>query len=164
MIFIHPNRIFVGGLPRSTKETELEKYFSKYGTVVDVHVILDKLTPGLNKGYGFVTYASREVREKVLKMEMVGFCGRRLRLREAIRRKEDFVNEPDEVVPSAKNCQEVQVQWGLVPAANPWLMQTPVTQNWQNQRNFRPYVPWKYYSYHYVSWPYSYYYGTLYFI
>jgi RNA recognition motif-containing protein len=46
-------RIYVGGLPYSTTEEDLEKLFSTKGTVSDVAIITDRYT-GQAKGFGFV--------------------------------------------------------------------------------------------------------------
>ena len=46
-------RIYVGGLPYSASEQDLEKLFSASGTVTSVSVITDKYT-GQAKGFGFV--------------------------------------------------------------------------------------------------------------
>ena len=46
-------RIYVGGLPYSATEEELENLFSSQGTVTSASVITDKYT-GQAKGFGFV--------------------------------------------------------------------------------------------------------------
>ncbi len=46
-------RIYVGGLPYSTNEGELENLFAGYGTVNEVSIISDRYT-GQPKGFGFV--------------------------------------------------------------------------------------------------------------
>lgn len=46
-------RIYVGGLPYSTTEEELEQLFSSQGTVKEVAIVVDRYT-GQAKGFGFV--------------------------------------------------------------------------------------------------------------
>ena len=46
-------RLYVGGLPYSTGERELEDLFASTGTVSSVSVVTDKYT-GQSKGFGFV--------------------------------------------------------------------------------------------------------------
>jgi RNA recognition motif-containing protein len=46
-------RIYVGGLPYSATEQELQNLFSSHGTVSSASVITDKYT-GQAKGFGFV--------------------------------------------------------------------------------------------------------------
>ncbi|HZT42588.1 MAG TPA: RNA-binding protein [Chthonomonadaceae bacterium] len=46
-------RIYVGGLPYSATDSDLEQLFSSYGTVASVTVITDQYT-GQAKGFGFV--------------------------------------------------------------------------------------------------------------
>src|SRR5581483_8829667 len=50
-------RIYVGGLPYSTVEEDLENLFKASGTVTSVAVITDKYT-GQSKGFGFVEMSS----------------------------------------------------------------------------------------------------------
>ncbi len=46
-------RIYVGGLPYSATEEDLENLFSSHGTVRDASIISDRYT-GQAKGFGFV--------------------------------------------------------------------------------------------------------------
>ena len=46
-------RIYVGGLPYSATEQDLQTLFAPSGTVTSVHVITDRYT-GQAKGFGFV--------------------------------------------------------------------------------------------------------------
>src|SRR5438045_1803151 len=50
-------RLYVGGLPYSTGERELEDLFASAGTVTSVSVVSDKYT-GQSKGFGFVEMSS----------------------------------------------------------------------------------------------------------
>jgi RNA recognition motif-containing protein len=50
-------RIYVGGLPYSVTEEDLENLFSASGTVTSVSVVTDRYT-GQAKGFGFVEMAS----------------------------------------------------------------------------------------------------------
>src|SRR5438552_6844380 len=52
-------RIYVGGLPYSATEQELEKLFAAHGTVTSATVITDKYT-GQAKGFGFVEMSTNE--------------------------------------------------------------------------------------------------------
>lgn len=46
-------RLFVGGLPYSVNDTQLQDFFAKLGPVVSSKVIVDKYS-GRSKGFGFV--------------------------------------------------------------------------------------------------------------
>jgi len=50
-------RIYVGGLPYSATDSDLEKLFSASGTVTSVSVVTDRYT-GQAKGFGFVEMSS----------------------------------------------------------------------------------------------------------
>ena len=52
-------RIYVGGLPYSTTEQELQNLFAPSGTVISTSVITDKYT-GQAKGFGFVEMETDE--------------------------------------------------------------------------------------------------------
>lgn len=46
-------KLYVGGLPYSTKEPELKELFAPYGTIENVSIIKDRES-GRSKGFGFV--------------------------------------------------------------------------------------------------------------
>ena len=52
-------KIYVGGLPYSTSEAELNDLFTTHGTVESAKVITDKYT-GQSRGFGFVEMATAE--------------------------------------------------------------------------------------------------------
>ncbi|VVB15848.1 unnamed protein product [Arabis nemorensis] len=52
-------KIFVGGLPRVTKDEGLKSSFQQFGEIVHVNVVFDKQTQR-SKGYGFVTFKDAE--------------------------------------------------------------------------------------------------------
>lgn len=52
-------KLYVGNLPPTFKERELEELFLAYGTVKSAKVIMDRET-GKSKGFGFVEMGSRE--------------------------------------------------------------------------------------------------------
>src|SRR5690348_5443984 len=76
-------RIYVGGLPYSASEQELENLFASQGSVSSVTVITDKYT-GQAKGFGFVemsTDAEADAAIHALNGTMMG--GRTLTVNEA---------------------------------------------------------------------------------
>jgi cold-inducible RNA-binding protein len=76
-------KLYVGNLPHSLTEQELQEVFSPYGEVTSVTIIKDKFT-GEPRGFGFVEIAeaagAQEAIEKVNDKEVKG---RRLRVSEA---------------------------------------------------------------------------------
>lgn len=50
-------KLFVGGLPFSTTDDELQAAFAEYGTVASAKVITDRET-GRSRGFGFVEFES----------------------------------------------------------------------------------------------------------
>ena len=76
-------RIYVGGLPYSATEQELQNLFSSHGTVSSASVITDKYT-GQAKGFGFVdmgTDAEAQAAINALNGTLMG--GRTLTVNEA---------------------------------------------------------------------------------
>ncbi|CBZ50900.1 hypothetical protein NCLIV_039750 [Neospora caninum Liverpool] len=59
-------KIFVGGVNPSLSESDVEKYFAKFGTVDKVSIIRDATT-GKSRGFGFVVFASEDSVKEVLK-------------------------------------------------------------------------------------------------
>jgi RNA recognition motif-containing protein len=52
-------KIYVGNLPYSVRDAELEEMFSSYGEVISANVIIERDT-NRSKGFGFVEMASTE--------------------------------------------------------------------------------------------------------
>ncbi len=59
------NNLYVGGLPYSTTEGQLQEIFAKYGSVESARVITDKFT-GRSKGFGFVEMSSGGEAQKAI--------------------------------------------------------------------------------------------------
>lgn len=58
--------IYVGNLAYSVTNRDLEKKFKEYGDVVDVRIIVNKLT-GKSKGYAFVSMADKRAASEAVK-------------------------------------------------------------------------------------------------
>lgn len=76
-------RLFIGNLPYSTSDEELESHFSEHGQIEDAKVIMDKMT-GRSRGFGFVTFTSDDEGEAAIeKTNGVELGGRELVVNEA---------------------------------------------------------------------------------
>lgn len=76
-------RLFVGNLPNSVGESELETAFADHGTVVSVVVIRDRES-GRSRGFGFVEMETEEMAENAAgALDGFEMDGRRLRVTEA---------------------------------------------------------------------------------
>jgi RNA recognition motif-containing protein len=79
-------RIYVGNLPYSADDGQLQQLFSAYGNVVDARVITDRNT-GQSKGFGFVEMSSdEEARSAIAGLNGTMLGNRALRLDEAAER------------------------------------------------------------------------------
>ena len=74
-------RIYVGNLPFSATEEEIQTIFSEHGTVVSVHLVTDRDT-GRPRGFGFVEM-SDGADEAILALHQKDMGGRSLNVNEA---------------------------------------------------------------------------------
>lgn len=52
-------KLYVGNLPYGTSDSELQRLFEEYGTVMSAQVIVDR-DSGRSKGFGFVEMGNQE--------------------------------------------------------------------------------------------------------
>ena len=72
--------LYVGNLPWSTSDEELEAYFAEHGEIVDVRIITEGRS-GRSKGFGFVEMASDEAGKAAIEaLNGKEFGGRELRV------------------------------------------------------------------------------------
>ena len=74
--------LYVGNIPWSTKETELEEFFSEFGEVVECRIITERAT-GRSRGYGFVEVNEEHMAEMMEKTDGAEMEGRKLVVNEA---------------------------------------------------------------------------------
>lgn len=76
-------KLYVGGLPYSTTQDELQAAFGQSGTVVSAVVIMDRAT-GRSKGFGFVEMSTDDEAAKAIEMwDGKELGGRRIKVNEA---------------------------------------------------------------------------------
>ena len=76
-------RLFVGGLPYSVTNSQLEELFSAVGKIDSINVITDRYT-GQGKGFGFVEMTSEEDAQNAIKtLNGTDFMGRKINVNEA---------------------------------------------------------------------------------
>ena len=81
-------KLYVGGLPYSISDRQLEELFSAHGTVESARVITDRMT-GRSKGFGFVEMGSQSEAEAAIeKLNGADLEGRSLTVNEARPREE----------------------------------------------------------------------------
>ena len=77
------SKIYVGGLPYSATESQVETLFSVHGTVESAKVITDKYT-GQSRGFGFVEMSSpSEAQAAITALHSTEMDGRTLTVNEA---------------------------------------------------------------------------------
>lgn len=81
-------KIYVGNLPYSVRDAELEEMFSPFGEVISANVIIERET-NRSKGFGFVEMASNEDAQAAINdLNGKEFNGRGLKVNEAKPREE----------------------------------------------------------------------------
>jgi len=80
VIIMSQSKIYVGNLSYNTTEDELRDYFSQFGNIEDIKLIIDFNT-GRSKGFGFITYASiQDCESAVTTANGVDMGGRKLKV------------------------------------------------------------------------------------
>ena len=83
-------RLYIGGLPYSTTDMQLEEIFSAHGSVESAQVIIDKFT-GRSRGFGFVEMSNSEEAEAAVNaLNETDLGGRTITVNEARPRRRDF--------------------------------------------------------------------------
>jgi len=73
------NKLYVGNIDYSATESELASYFSQYGQVEFVNIPVNRYT-GKARGFGFVTFASKEGAERAMALHGTEFKGRQIQV------------------------------------------------------------------------------------
>ena len=79
--------IYVGNLPFSATDAEVQALFEAHGTVNDVKLIMDRGT-GRFRGFGFVEMDDEDATTAINELDGKDFGGRALRVNEARERPE----------------------------------------------------------------------------
>jgi len=79
-------KIYVGNLPWSTTEAELNDLFSPFGTVHSAAVITDRDT-GRSRGFGFIEMDDADADKAIAELDGRDMGGRALRVNQAQERK-----------------------------------------------------------------------------
>lgn len=74
--------LYVGNIPWSTKESDLEQFFSEFGEVFECRIITERAT-GRSRGYGFVEVNDEHMDEILEKTNGAEMEGRKLVVNEA---------------------------------------------------------------------------------
>lgn len=73
------NKIYIGNLPYRATEDELSGFFAACGDVLEVRIVTDR-DSGRSKGFGFVSFSSREAVDAALGLDGKEFQGRMLKI------------------------------------------------------------------------------------
>ncbi len=60
------NKLYVGNLPYSFRDSDMEQAFSQFGTVASAKVMMDR-DSGRSKGFGFVEMGSAEEAQSAIR-------------------------------------------------------------------------------------------------
>jgi hypothetical protein len=98
--------LFVFHLPNEITNWDLYLLFRKYGTILSVHTMINKTT-GLSKGYGFVSYSSRDEAKAAI-TAMDGFRLGKKRLKVQVKRSQDDLMEGAEGFDEQEEEEELE--------------------------------------------------------
>jgi len=73
------SKVFVGGIPFSADDSDLEMAFSHFGTVKQAKVITDRDT-GQSRGFGFVTFDTEQEAQEAISIGTLDMDGRKVRI------------------------------------------------------------------------------------
>lgn len=80
------SKLYVGNLPFTTTDAQLEEVFGQYGAIASVNVITDRET-GRSRGFGFVEFENQDDAQSAqAALDGQDFEGRPLRVNEAKKR------------------------------------------------------------------------------
>jgi len=71
------NKLYVGNLPFTATQSDVEAAFSAYGELDEVRLITDRDT-GRSRGFAFVTFSTQQHAESALEMNGKNLDGRNL--------------------------------------------------------------------------------------
>ena len=74
--------IYVGNLPWSATEAQIQTLFAEYGNVISVNLVSDRDT-GRARGFGFVEMGDADAATAIEALDNYSFDGRTLRVNEA---------------------------------------------------------------------------------
>ncbi len=72
-------KLFIGNLPASTNEEELQALFSEFGTVRSLRLVTDVFS-GQCKGFGFIEMEGHEARAAIAGLDGQDFNGKPLKV------------------------------------------------------------------------------------
>merc|ERR1719460_3274072 len=89
---IEMGKVFVGGLSRETTTDGLRLYFERFGDISDCVVMKDRST-GAPRGFGFVTYVSQMIADRVVMHRHV-IDGKEVEAKPAVPRDSEVLSRP----------------------------------------------------------------------
>ncbi len=73
------HKLYVGNIDYTATESELASYFARYGQVEFVNIPVNRYT-GKARGFGFVTFVSKEDAERAMALHGTEFKGRQIQV------------------------------------------------------------------------------------
>ena len=103
---VYHRKLFVGGISFTTTTETMQAYFSKWGTLEDCIIMMDKYSkPPRSRGFGFITYENIESVERVMEKYDHVIDGRPIYLTRATPHQLDV--SPPKVIPKKVYFSEI---------------------------------------------------------
>jgi len=84
----NPNRLYFGNLSFDKGKEDVETIFNDCGQITDIHIIRDRFTQR-SQGYGFITFATKEGKDKAVAKNGQSVFGRQLKVNSEAKSKPD---------------------------------------------------------------------------
>lgn len=65
---LYNTTVFVGGIPGSISQHELSSYFAHFGKITRLEIPIKKVTESVNSGYCYITFATQQSKDAVLRI------------------------------------------------------------------------------------------------
>ncbi|NCT55596.1 RNA-binding protein [bacterium] len=76
-------KLYVGNLPYTITDADLQKLFEEFGPVSSAFIIVDKMNNNRSKGFGFVEMSDEDAKKAIAALDQKDFNGRNLIVNEA---------------------------------------------------------------------------------
>jgi len=76
---MNQTKIYVGNLPYSTTQEDLQEAFAVYGAITELKLIMDRET-GRSKGFAFITFEEASAAEAALALNSTELGGRQIKV------------------------------------------------------------------------------------
>jgi len=106
------SKIFVGGLKRETTRQQLNRYFSKFGPIRKIDVVMDPRNPTRNRGFAFIQFEYIEACEEACRFgQFHNMFGQDVEVKRAVLKPPGSGSETAGIDPTSYQCPVAKQEW-----------------------------------------------------